>query len=141
MVFTFWYPDQYSDGRIGSSLWLYKFYGHISNRHIWQSPLICVAAINSSMHTTNTHTQLRHCVYTYPEEPEDVILFFTNSRSISVARDSVAKQPEAKNASKYVNVFLEGRMTYTAYAYSNIALVSPTIGLGQSVLTRASNNN
>ena len=43
---------------------------------------------------------------TDPKKPEDVILFFTNSKSSGVARKGITKQPEANSACKCVNIFL-----------------------------------
>ena len=43
----------------------------------------------------------------YPKEPEDVVLFLSEPSSISGSRDGIAKQPESKRTSKYVNVFLD----------------------------------
>jgi hypothetical protein len=40
-----------------------------------------------------------------PEEPEDEVLLFSSYWSVSVARYSIAKQPESKGARKYVYVF------------------------------------
>lgn len=50
------------------------------------------------------------CVCSYSEEPEDKVLLFTDHWTISVTRDSIAKQPESKRTSKYVNVFLDRKM-------------------------------
>ena len=43
----------------------------------------------------------------HPEEPEDVVLLLSEHSSISGSRDGIAKQPESKRTSKYVNVFLD----------------------------------
>ena len=42
----------------------------------------------------------------HPEKPEYEILLLSHNALVSVARNSVAKQPESKCASKYINVFL-----------------------------------
>ena len=42
----------------------------------------------------------------HPKEPKDVVLFLSKHPSISIARESITKQPEAKSTTKYIDVFL-----------------------------------
>lgn len=48
--------------------------------------------------------------WSYPEEPEDEVLLFASNYTISIGRDGIAKQPESKSTSKYVDVFLNGKL-------------------------------
>ena len=52
---------------------------------------------------------IRKCqmLQTHSEEPEDVVLLLAHSTLVSITRHGIAKQPEAKGPSKYVNIFLE----------------------------------
>lgn len=52
----------------------------------------------------------------YPEEPEDEVLLFTSDCTVSIGRDGIAKQPESQCTSKYVNVFLNGKIYMHVYS-------------------------
>jgi hypothetical protein len=43
---------------------------------------------------------------TYSEEPEDEVLFLSESQSVRVTRHRITKQPETKSTGEDVNVFL-----------------------------------
>ena len=43
---------------------------------------------------------------TDPEEPKNIILFFTDDKSSSIARERITEQPEANGACKCVHIFL-----------------------------------
>ena len=55
----------------------------------------------------------------YPEEPEQEILFLSQGKPISVAREGVPKQPETKCTSENVDVFLHSKSSnHMRYRYT-----------------------
>ena len=70
-------------------------------------------------------------MHAHPEEPEDEVLVLSQDISIRVARDGIAKQPEAKRPSKDVNVFLQQEMAmveYNLWLHACTFRVGPRLG-------------